>query len=632
MYLKHTFLTVFTCLLASVTATATAADNNSYLHKLQQRADDSKLWQHPEWLNLGHYRQSKIITDNYSNAVDDEHFFYSDNGKTSPQAELDATLAAFFSAQPGGNEHALCRSPARFNWLKQHLQIDAARLPQPVCSDYIEWRSHIHAESATLVFPTYQLNSPSSMFGHTLLRLDPAEDENWSDWLSYAVNFGANINNDDNSLFYAWKGLTGGYPGQFIVMPYYEKIKEYNRIEKRDIWEYRLNLQPFEVELLVTHLWELKDINFDYYFFTENCSYRLLELIEVARPGIELTDEFVITAIPADTIRSVEDAGLIESTSFRPSQETVTKQMITDLPTEDYAVLETFLEQPLDTQDPAFQALDDARQQALLGTTYKLLRLRQNRKARDPETASKSHLLLAKLSRYPKTPDPLITPPVKPETGHLSKRLTLGALERDGHGYTELGMRMSYHSLEDNEAGYMRGAQINIFGMALRRRNSTGTVYLQSANFADVFSLSPRSRFFSPLSWRVRGGLERVFSDDDERLVGHVTGGGGLAWSLHEDSMVYSLLTARLEANSTFTYKVEPALGAAAGGLYHSAIGTGRTEINAEKFTGGEYRINFSLTQNLVLSRNNALQLKLKREWHNDRDFNEVGLSYNFFF
>jgi len=62
------------------------------------------------------------------------------------------------------------------------------------------------------------------MFGHTLLRLDPAEDANWSDWLSYAVNFGANINSDDNSLFYAWKGLSGGYPGQFIVAPYFGKI------------------------------------------------------------------------------------------------------------------------------------------------------------------------------------------------------------------------------------------------------------------------------------------------------------------------------------------------------------------------------------------------------------------------
>ena len=33
-------------------------------------------------------------------------------------------------------------------------------------------------------------------------------------------------------------------------------------------------------------------MNFDYYYFDENCSYRLLELLEVARPGTELTDEF----------------------------------------------------------------------------------------------------------------------------------------------------------------------------------------------------------------------------------------------------------------------------------------------------------------------------------------------------
>jgi hypothetical protein len=470
------------------------------------------------------------------------------------------------------------------------------------------------------------------MFGHTLLRLDPATDANWSDWLSYAVNFGANISSDDNSLFYAWKGLSGGYPGQFIVMPYFEKISEYNRIERRDIWEYKLNLEPAEMELLVTHLWELKDINFDYYFFTENCSYRLLELIEVARPQVELTDEFVVTAIPVDTIRAVERAGLVESSSFRPSLETVTKQMLLELPEEDYPLLEKFIGQPLDIQDPDFQSLTDEQQQALLASTYKLLRLRQNRKARDPELAKKSHQLLSTLSQYPETPDPLITPPVRPETGHHSKRLTLEALDRDAKGYTELGIRMSYHSLEDNEAGFMRGSQINIIGLVLRRRNSTGTVFLQSANFADVFSLTPRSQFFNPVSWRVRGGVERVFSDDKDRLVGHVTGGGGYAWPLLGDGTVYTLLTGRLEANSTFTHKIEPALGTAAGGLFHSPIGSGRTELNAEKFTGGEYRINLSFTQNLVLSRNNALQLKLKREWHNDKNFNEIGVSYNFFF
>jgi len=630
MHLPRLLLAIITFLL--VVPAAAGANTAAYIQELQQRASYKALWQNPEWLNLGHYRQSRIIAEKYSSAVDDERFFYAPGGNTNPQDELNATLAAFFSRQAVGNEHALCRSPARFNWLDRHLQIDISHLPTPACSDYTEWRGLVHAESVTLIFPTYQLNSPSSMFGHTLLRLDPADDANWSDWLSYAVNFGANINNDDNSALYAWKGLSGGYPGQFIVAPYFEKIKEYNRIEKRNIWEYRLNLEPAEVELLVTHLWELKDINFDYYFFTENCSYRLLELIEVARPQVELTDEFIVTAIPVDTIRAVENAGLVEATSFRPSQETVTRQMLRELPGEDYAQLEKLLDQPLEAQDPDFRSLPDEQQRALLAAAYKLLRLRQNRKQYDPEAAKKSHRLLSMLSQHPQATAPEITAPVRPETGHHSKRLTLGALERDGKGYTELGMRMSYHSLEDREAGYLRGAQINIFGVVLRRRNSSGTVFLQSANFADVFSLTPRSRFFKPLSWRIRGGLERVYSDGRDRLTGHITGGAGYAWPLLEDGTVYTLLTGRLEANPTFTHKLEPALGTAAGALYHSAIGTGRTEVNAEKFSGGEYRINLAFTQNLVLSRNNALQLKFKREWHNDKDFNEIGLSYNFFF
>ena len=276
--------------------------------------------------------------------------------------------------------------------------------------------------------------------------------------------------------------------------------------------------------------------------------------------------------------------------------------------------------------------MPEEQQRALLATAYKLQRLRMNRKQRDPESARKSHQLLAELSQYPQHTAPEIPAPARPETGHHSKRLTLGVLDRDSTGYTELDFRMSYHSLEDNEAGYLRGAQINIFGVAFRRKNDSGTVLLQSATFANVFSLSPRSRFFDPLSWRIRGGLERVYSDGKDRMTGHITGGGGYAWPFLEDGTVYTLLTGRLEAISTFTHKAEPALGTAAGGLFHSPIGTGRTELNAEKFTGGEYRINFSFTQNLVLSRNNALQFKFKREWHNDKDINEIGLSYNFFF
>ncbi len=629
----QTLLPVFLVLTCALCTPVPAhAGRQGYVADLQQRSFDKDLWQQAEWLNLLHYKPTGYMHRGFISSVDDANFFYAADGKTSPRHELMATLAAFFVEQPNGNGHALCRYPARFNWLAKQLEIDAARLPAVTCSDYTEWRGLIHAGSVTMVFPTYQLNSPSSMFGHTLLRLDPANDENWSDWLSYAVNFGANITDDDNSVAYAWKGLTGGYPGLFIVTPYFRKIQEYNQIEKRDIQEYKLNLRPEEVETLVTHLWELKEVNFDYYFFTENCSYRLLELLEVARPGTELTDEFVVTAIPVDTVRAVERAGFVEGTFFRPSQQTIVKQMIRDLPESDQARLEKLLEQPIDEQDPDFHSLPAARQRVLLETAYKLLRLRQTRKARDPLIAKKSYRLLAMMNRYPPGKAVEIAAPVRPENGHHSKRVTFGALERRGKSWTELGFRMSYHSLEDNESGYLRGAQINIANIVLRRKNSSGTVVVQQADFADIFSLTPRSRFFKPISWRVRGGLERVYSDDQDRPVAHVSGGGGYSWSLPGDGMVYALLTGRLEANSTFDTWVEPALGAAAGGLYHSKIGTGHAEFHAEQFAGGEYRLKFTFIQNLVLSRDNALRFNFRREWHDDRDFNEVGLSYQHFF
>ena len=145
MRLVQILLPVFACLFVS-TAQA-RADSTGYTQQLQQIASDKVLWQHQEWLNLGHYQQSKIIQGKYSNSIDDDRFFYSPTGKKNPQAELNATLIAFFSTQETGNEHALCRSPARYNWLNKHLQINPKQLPEPDCSDYTEWRSHIHAES-----------------------------------------------------------------------------------------------------------------------------------------------------------------------------------------------------------------------------------------------------------------------------------------------------------------------------------------------------------------------------------------------------------------------------------------------------------------------------------------------------
>ena len=73
--------------------------------------------------------------------------------------------------------------------------------------------------------------------------------------------------------------------------------------EHRDLWEYRLTLTPAELDRLVRHLWELLPTYYDYYFFDENCSYHLLALLEVARPGLRLTDRFHAWTIPSIPFR-----------------------------------------------------------------------------------------------------------------------------------------------------------------------------------------------------------------------------------------------------------------------------------------------------------------------------------------
>ncbi len=47
-------------------------------------------------------------------------------------------------------------------------------LPVLDCKEFKTWYKDVAPDSTVLIFPAAYLNSPSSMFGHTLLRIDPA--------------------------------------------------------------------------------------------------------------------------------------------------------------------------------------------------------------------------------------------------------------------------------------------------------------------------------------------------------------------------------------------------------------------------------------------------------------------------
>ncbi|WP_448111624.1 Lnb N-terminal periplasmic domain-containing protein [Pseudomonas lini] len=590
--------------------------------RLQQLAND------PFWISLGHYETAKL--GGWRSYVSDKKFFLAPDGNEHPDRELTATVQALYAPASAGEQHAQCVYPARTRWLKAQLEL--SDLPMPDCAEFKQWFKDVSPHSAVMIFPAAYLNSPSSMFGHTLLRIDQANvQSDKTSLLSYAINFGAYIEGSDNSILYAWKGLMGGYPGLFALVPYQEKLSEYRSLENRDLWEYRLNLTQQETERMVEHVWELKQIQFDYFFFDENCSYRLLELLQVARPNLHLTEQFPLTAIPTDTVKAVKEAGLVESIEYRPSRERELLSRAEPLTSEEQDwVLKVSADQK-QLQAPAFKARSRDRQALIIDAAYRLERYRANGQERDPQRAQRSFELLRAINQNP-PPELDIPQPGLPEDGHESRTWQAGIGTRGDKAFGEYGLRMAYHDLNDNMESFPLGAQIEILQMKLRQYEGNDW-QLQQLDLATIRSLTPRNQLLQPLSWQVTGGLERVpGKHDDETLVSHVNGGGGGTWQLGEDMLGFALGTVRVEHNNDFAAFIAPAAGFNSGLLWKNPLGNFSLEAKGDYFTNGEVRRSVSLNQQWELSRNLGVRLTAQREFsHLASPENEVMLEVKWY-
>jgi hypothetical protein len=598
MLKRFASLALFACVPVHA---ATAVDPTH----IQQLAKD------PYWIALGHYTPSKL--GGWRSYVDDAKFFVAADGAHHPDQELQATLQALYASPSLGDKQAQCVYPARTRWLRDQLHL--TDLPAVDCKGFSAWFKDVSPHSTVLIFPAAYLNSPSSMFGHTLLRVDQADVEtDKTALLSYAINFGAYIEGSDNSILYAWKGLAGGYPGLFSMVPYQQKLAEYSRLENRDLWEYRLNLTPTETARMVEHVWELQQVRFDYFFFDENCSYRLLELLQVARPGLHLTDQFPLTAIPTDTVKAVKDAGLVDSINYRPSRERELLGRAEPLSGDEQAQALALSDDTAQLRNPAFVALPKARQALIQDTAFRLERYRATGQERDPARTQRSFELLRAINQNP--PPPLILDrPGLPENGHDSRTWELGAGSRDDRAYAEYGLRMAYHDLNDNAYGFPLGAQIEILGLKVRQYEGNQW-QLQQLDLATIRSLTPRNQMLQPWSWQVNSGLERVLSKHgDETLVSHVNGGAGGTWQLGEQTLGFALGTVRVEHNADFDAFISPAAGFDTGLLWRNPLGNFSVEAQGDYFLNGEVRRTLSLNQQWELSRNLGLRLSAQRQF-----------------
>lgn len=145
--------------------TAVSADPPAVAALIHQ-ASEAHLAHSRAWHLLLPYHPR--LLGGYKSQIDEPAFFLTPDGKTNPQAELAATLHAFFSPEPVGRSEqpAQCAFVARYHWLKTVLAIDDRQLPPQSCEQYEEWLAELNPESLTLVFPSaymhYEINRHQS--------------------------------------------------------------------------------------------------------------------------------------------------------------------------------------------------------------------------------------------------------------------------------------------------------------------------------------------------------------------------------------------------------------------------------------------------------------------------------------
>ncbi|MEN8132159.1 MAG: DUF4105 domain-containing protein [Pseudomonadota bacterium] len=630
-----------TCLILLALPSLSHGDDALYLQKLQQLAQQKNLAERSEWSALLHYRP-RIFSSGVKSLVDAPSFFNAPDGKHDPTAELEATLASFFSSVDDANadRHPQCVFIARYHWLKRELAIDSQRLAEQPCAGFQAWSKGLNAQQLTLVFPSAYLNNPASMFGHTLLRVDAKDQDENTRLLAYALNFAA-MTDQERGIIFGYKGLFGGYQGRFSIAPYYVKVKEYSEIENRDIWEYRLNLTPEEIERFLMHAWEMQQAYFDYYFLDENCSYHLLSLLEVARPGLNLTDKLRWWVIPADTIRKVtKDDDLLEEIRFRPARNMILRQRLRDMTGSQQDMARRLAEGKLKPQAASLQRLDPVNQARVLElaldyAAYQQISASQkeNRSGDDSFTLLKARSQLKVADQTPRIP----MPEVRPDQGHRSARVGIGyGYETSLGAFAQFELRPAYHDLLDPEGGYTRGAQIEFLDVNLRYYRNRKKLDLQQLDFIDVVSLSPRNRILKPYSWQANASLVRKrFGKEDRALVGDLSTGAGLSYELLGGTLSYALAKGSVQLSSRFNDKVAAGIGPRIG-VVDDISKRWRIHLFAETqhfFIGASKpSYELGLSQQINLAKQSALRFKVSRKREFGNAFTTGDLSLHLYF
>ncbi len=462
---------------------------------LQVHASDSF---DSQWLKLLRYNK---YNTSFESEADSNVFFLTPRGKTDPEGEYQEFIRVM-KTPVTGDDHPVCMFPARA--LKIFQDKKSSRPDFSKCDKLNRYLKATDPKGASLVFASYFIQKPSSAFGHTFLRLHTNRLGNAA-LLDFAVDFAASVDTQ-NPIAYGVKGIIGGFKGRFSRMPYFLKIREYADLDSRDVWEYPLNLSSNELLMLTLHFWEMDQAYFDYYYFSENCSYHILRAIE-AITNKEISKDLKFFVLPIDTIHALNENNVLLSPKRIPSQYSKVKAALEGLtPSNKELVLDFY-------RDPFGFNINSVNNIVIVDAFIDVLNYKFAESlltdSSDDQTIQLRESLLLKRSRMGSSKSSTISTIDSPSSGHYGSYIDLGYSYAD-KGSVKLNHAFALHQFKHSPKGFSNKFQMTMGELQISVKKNDVT--FDSFKIFDVMNASNSfSLEFKP-SWRFALGLSRDFS------------------------------------------------------------------------------------------------------------------------
>ncbi|WP_139158954.1 DUF4105 domain-containing protein [Vibrio sonorensis] len=525
-------------------------------------SDALSAQQWDQWSKLLHFK-------NGSSTISSSEFFLSENGSFDAEAELIATLSAFTS--PSTMAH--CRYPARYLWVKENFGSDLALSLQD-CEEYQQWIQHSKTESVSLVYVTGYLGNPASFFGHLMMKFN-RQGDNKSDieLLDTGINFGANAHPDDNPVKYVLYGIFGGYTATYTTATYYLHTGNYAENEQRELWEYELSLTNQEVALIQAHLFELQDVDFNYYFLSDNCSTAFKDILNIVldQPldtGIQPWD------MPIDIFHVIPNVlhhgqPLVKKVNQRQSKYSRIQNKYLALSDDekqqalsiakDLSELESFM------QSGDFSEYEKAKVLDVL-TEYTELLVVTTDETKNNYKEQKRKLLLARLKLNSFNVDWPKSEAKPPHLSQLPINLGIGSGYSDDYGgYVSLRGFGAYYDFLSIDAARLKDSSLTVMDTELHITKDK--LRLKKLDFLNVASLNTNDVDLfenDRLAWQFALSLEQFKCDNDECYRPYFKGYLGLAARRSNSLTVYSMIGGQVD----FAYLDDSAIKFPLGVLY----------------------------------------------------------------